>query len=52
MFRARLRDLPDSCGNTTALIRNVYEDGQRTAKPGNRCARLFVHDARRGDFIP
>ena len=52
MFRARLRDLPDSCGNTTALIRNVYDGRATDSEAGKPVRRLSEHDARRGDFIP
>ena len=52
MFRAGFRDLPDSCGNTTALIRNVYDGRATDSEAGKPVRRLFEHDARRGDFIP
>ena len=52
MFRAGFRDLPDSCGNTTALIRNVYDGRATDSEAGKPVRRLSEHDARRGDFIP
>lgn len=52
MFWTRLRDLPDSCGNTTALIRNVYDGRATDSEAGKPVRRLSEHDARRGDFIP
>ena len=41
MFRAGFRDLPDSCGNTTALIRNVY-DGRATDSEAGKTGAAFV----------
>lgn len=52
MFWTRHRDLPDSCGNTTALIRNVYDGRATDSEAGKPVRRLSEHDARRGDFIP
>nr|DAS05379.1 MAG TPA: hypothetical protein [Caudoviricetes sp.]DAS99002.1 MAG TPA: hypothetical protein [Caudoviricetes sp.] len=52
MFREGFRDLPDSCGNTTALIRNVYDGRATDSEAGKPVRRLSEHDARGGDFIP